>query len=476
VSGVQRRPRPCLRHHGPGRPHLVHRAERPRRGRPRQRRRQCDRAHRRGDSGLHEGCAPSRDHHGPDGHIWFTEQSGRVGQRRRDRERARGRSDARLANSAVRTSSPGPIASWFTEQQQRAAGAGSTTTAPCRVHGRRDADSASAGPTGITSGPTTGGSDSPSTTAAVSGGSPSAPPSHRMRPPTPTPTPRGCTAPYARTRSRPSSTSNTVRPGLRLRTVHRRRDKDGGTVGLGGAHRPEAAPSTTTGSWRRATPTPQSARRTFTTRHAAAAAGATDHEGPSSRRRLRGRFASGTLRLDWGAATDNTGVVTTACTATASSASRPGELEAATVRGFRTPRHRGVRRGVRRNRQRVLSSITVNPRRRPQSADPDPGGRPGCSPSRPLGGRRRRRRPRGSRLVPRWKTWRLDPYRPRRSLTAVHSSDGDRPGLRAACDSAGRRPPRDSAEHVPRRQAGRGRSARDDWVGRWRRGGVESRA
>jgi streptogramin lyase len=159
-------------------------------------------------------------------------------------------------------------------------------------------------------------------------------------------------------------------------------------------------------------------RTVTTSARGGSASSATDSQAPSAPANLRGRFASGTLRLDWQPASGNTGVdhYRLYRDGRALGKAIPASTRKATVRGFRTSRNTVLSLAAfdAAGNQGPVSSITVSQRRRPRGV-----------PLRiPAWATRllafQTARPHGTRPVtpsnlpawyPRWKAWRLDPYR-----------------------------------------------------------------
>jgi hypothetical protein len=159
--------------------------------------------------------------------------------------------------------------------------------------------------------------------------------------------------------------------------------------------------------------------RTFTTpARAGGASQVADTQAPSAPTSLRGRFTSGTLTLAWAPATDNVGVdhYRLFRDGRALGQEIPASARQAALRGFRTNRRTVLRVAAldAAGNQGRTSSLTVSLRSRPSGIPP----RIPAWATRLLAfqtARKHGKRPatpvKLAAWYPRWKAWRLDPYR-----------------------------------------------------------------
>lgn len=364
---------------------------------------------------------------GPDGHIWFTEQSGRVGRVNDDgtvSELTGGVTPgfSKLSRPYLITTGPDRHL-WFTEYggPGRLARINDDGTVSEFTAGVTPGFSVGAGPTGITSGPdgriwfaendrsgigriTVG----PAVTTDAATGAD-----------TDSPTLHGTVRPNAQQtvyhfEYGPTSAYGSETPSTGAGSGTAARSVSAGLSGLkpGTLYHYRLVATNDTD-------TAVGADRTFTTSaRGGGASGATDSQAPSAPTDLHGRFASGTLRLDWRPATDNTGVdhYRLYRDGRALGETVPARTREAAVRGFRTSRNTVLSLAAfdAAGNQSPLSSLRISPRRRPQ-------GVPLTIPAWATRlfafqtGRRHRGRPATRSQLPawypRWKAWRLDPYR-----------------------------------------------------------------
>jgi streptogramin lyase len=159
--------------------------------------------------------------------------------------------------------------------------------------------------------------------------------------------------------------------------------------------------------------------RTFTTpARAGGASRPADTQAPSAPTNLRGRFTSGTLRLVWAAATDNVGVDHYRLFRDGSALGRtiPASTRQAALRGFRTNRRTVLTVAAldAAGNQGRTSSLTVSLRPRPRGVPtriPAWATRLFAFQTARNHGRRPTTPAKLAAWYPRWKAWRLDPYR-----------------------------------------------------------------
>ena len=365
---------------------------------------------------------------GPDGHVWFTEQNdpggvGRVNDDGTVTELTGGVTPGFSKSGRPYSITTGPDGHlWFTEFNDpgRLARIGDDGAVTEFTAGVTPGFSARAGPTGITSGPDGRiwfAENSRSGVGRITVG------------------PRVATGAATRLDTDSPTLHGTLRPNAQQTVFH----FEYGPTGTYGSETPSVAAGTGTASLPVSAPlaglhpsmlyhyrlvatndtdTAVGTDRTFMTPASAGGVAGSDKQAPSAPARLRARFASGALRLAWAPATDNVGVARYRLYRDGApfGATIPSTTTQVALRGFRTGRRTVLALAAldAAGNQGPSASVTIAPRPRPR-------GVPRRIPAWATKlfafqtERKRGERPKTPAKLPawypRWKAWRLDPYR-----------------------------------------------------------------